>query len=477
MAHRDSGARSGFANGRTRWAGTRDTREPITAGLVAALAAMLMWVAPASAGARSIDVRSAGPGPKEFDHVTVQQFGPRHPQKVLVLMPGTAGGAGDFTAIGKTLTKKVKGLAVWSIDRRSQVLEDTGEFKRALAGKVTPQQAFDYYLGWITNGGKPADHFNFLDTSTVPFAKHWGMKTALQDARKVVKKARKGGAGKVYIGGHSLGASLAAAYGAWDFNGHPGYKDVDGIVMIDGGLLGSFDAYDKQQAQEQVAKLDETPFLDLLNVGEPEAAGLFAEAGAIFAKLEPNEPGTTLANYPLLPADFKPPVPATNLANFAYAFDRDTSPAALALLHVNAGHLATSGDPRGWVDGGVTSAADLVDGFAQEPANGVEWYFPLRLTIDTNGANRMKQDPAARYLGLRLTHTNQINVPIYAFQSDLTDGAVLRGAKRLVKRARTTKKQATLVNGDPRYSHLDPLLAAPKKNKFDKTVAKFLKRH
>ncbi len=143
-------------------------------------------------------------------------------------------------------------------------------------------------------------------------------------------------------------------------------------------------------------------------------------------------------------------MPATNLANFAYAFDRDTSPAALALLHVNAGHLATSGDPRGWVDGGVTSAADLADGFAQEPANGVEWYFPLRLTIDTNGANRMKQDPAARYLGLRLTHTNQINVPIYAFQSDLTDGAVLRGAKRLVKRARTTKKQATLVNGDPR---------------------------
>ncbi len=90
---------------------------------------------------------------------------------------------------------------------------------------------------------------------------------------------------------------------------------------------------------------------------------------------------------------------------------------------------------------------------------------------------QLVRDPAARYLGLRLTHTNQINVPIYAFQSDLTDGAVLRGAKRLVKRARTTKKQATLVNGDPRYSHLDPLLAAPKKNKFDKTVAKFLKRH
>ena len=53
-------------------------------------------------------------------------------------------------------------------------------------------------------------------------------------------------------------------------------------------------------------------------------------------------PATTLQGYPLLPAEFKPPVPATNRAVFGYAFDRDTSPPELGLLHVNAGGLAAS---------------------------------------------------------------------------------------------------------------------------------------
>ena len=50
-------------------------------------------------------------------------------------------------------------------------------------------------------------------------------------------------------------------------------------------------------------------------------------------------------------------------------------------------------------------------------------------------------------------------MPIYAFQTDLTDGGVLRGARALVKRAKTTKKQALLVDGEEQQSHLDPLTA------------------
>jgi hypothetical protein len=444
-----------------------------------AIAAVALAAAATSASARELQVPSRGPGPEQFDSVIVQQYGPKKPDQVLVLMPGTSGGAGDFTANAKELVKKVDGLAVWNLDRRSQVLEDTSRFKQALAGDISPDDAFNYYLGWLTNGGQPADHYQFLDTSTVPFAKRWGMKVALKDARQVVKKAREkvGKKGEVFLGGHSLGASLSAAYAAWDFDGKPGYKDVDGIVMIDGGLLGSFDAYNLEQAEEQVATLPQEPFLDLIGTGIPEAAGLFAEAGAIYALKAPDEPSTTLQNFPLLPADFKPPVPATNEAAFAYAFDRDTSPAALALLHVNAGSLAEQGDPRAWVDGGVTTAQDVAAGFGQEPANGVEWFFPRKLTIDTNGADAMKQNAVADYLGLRLEHTDEIDIPIYAFQSDLTDGAVLKGAERLVKRAKTTKKQAMLIDGDPDYSHLDPLLATPGKNEFTKTVAKFLKQN
>ncbi|HEY8002193.1 MAG TPA: hypothetical protein VID76_09660, partial [Solirubrobacterales bacterium] len=444
------------------------------AGMLAVCAAALVVAAPAAAIDKVVTIGSDGPGPEAYDQVYVHQMGPKKADRVLVLMPGTQGGAGDFTLLARDLTKQVDGLQVWSIDRRTQALEDTPVFAQALAGEKSLQEMFDYYLGWITNGGTPAAHFNFLDANTVPFAREWGMATALDDARKVVLAAGKGGR-EVILGGHSLGASLTAAYAAWDFNGKPGYKDVDGLVLIDGGLLGSFDAYDLGQAQQQITDLQTSnPFLDLLGLGIPEAAGLFAEVGGAYARLEPAAAATTIQNYPLLPAEFKPAFPVTNRGLFGYAFDRDTSPAALGLLHINAGRLAATGDPRDWEDGGVTPVARLAETFGQEPVNATEWYFPKRLTIDTNGADQMKMNDVATFLGLRLMHTDQIDVPIYAFQTDLTEGGVLHGAKALVKRAKTTKREALLVNGDPQQSHLDPLTAAPKQNKFLKNLVRFL---
>ena len=130
------------------------------------------------------------------------------------------------------------------------------------------------------------------------------------------------------LGGHSLGASLTAAYAAWDFNGKPGFKDVDGLVLIDGGLLGSFDAYDLAQAQEQIADLQTSnPFIDLFGNGIPESAGLFAEVGGIYARSAPTASAATRCRtFPFLPDAYKPPVPVTNRALFGYDFDRDTSP-------------------------------------------------------------------------------------------------------------------------------------------------------
>jgi hypothetical protein len=74
-------------------------------------------------------------------------------------------------------------------------------------------------------------------------------------------------------------------------------------------------------------------------------------------------------------------------------------------------------------------------------------------------------------------HTTQIDVPIYAFQTDLTDGSVLRGARALVKRAKTSRNQALLVNGAPEQSHLDPLTAAPRKNEFLENLIAFIDPH
>ena len=154
-----------------------------------------------------------------------------------------------------------------------------------------------------------------------------------------------------------------------------------------------------------------------------------------------------------------------------------TSPDSLSIIHVNGGQLASTGDPRDWQDGGITPISRVAELFGAEPSNAVEWYYPRRLNIDTNGADQMRMNDVAKFLGLRLMHTNDIDVPIYAFQSDLTNGGVLKGAKALVKRAKTPKNQSLLVNGAPEQSHLDQLVADPKENEFLKTVVAFLDPH
>ena len=446
----------------------------------ACAAAALAACALASSGSAAVKERVStvatppAPGPAQYNQVTVHEFGPRSADHVLVLMPGTSGGAGDFTLDGRWLARNVPDLQVWAIDRRENALEDTAMFKEGLAGTKSAQEVFDYYLGWL-NGATPPDHYDFLDTSQFGFAREWGMEVALDDVRAVVKRARKQGH-DVILGGHSVGASLAISYAAWDFRGRPGYKDLAGTVLIDGGLLGSFDPYNLAQAQEQVALLaNDSPFIDLLGIGVPEAAGLFAEVGGLFAKLAPTADGSLLQNFPLLPAEFKPAVPATNRAILGYAFDSDTSPDDLSLLHVHSGALDTSVSPADWDDAdSITPVSRIADTFAQEPTNGVEWFFPRKITIDANGADQMRMNDVARFLKLRLEHTREVDLPFYVFQTDDTGGDVLKGARNFIRRTKTTKKQSTLVNREDTTSHLDPLIASPGRNDFLKTVKPFL---
>jgi len=118
----------------------------------------------------------------------------------------------------------------------------------------------------------------------------------------------------------------------------------------------------------------------------------------------------------------------------------------------------------------------LAETFGQEPSNAVEWYFPKRLTIDTNGADQMTNNDVGNFLGLRLSHTRKVNLPLYAIASDLAGAHVLDGARNFIRRSRTTRRESMLVNRNPQISHLDPLTAAPRTNAFLKTVVPFLDR-
>ncbi len=450
-------------------------------------AALSLMIAGSASAAKPTVVKVGSlPGtPAKYNKVFITKYGPSSAKKVLLLIPGTNGGAENFSLVGPELARQVPGLQVWAMDRREQALEDNSMMIKALAGKATPQQALDYYLGWVLNSAQ-SPKFTPLEAKNFAFMKNWGMKMQLEDARAVIRQARKAGK-TVILGGHSLGGSMAAAYAAWDFNGKPGYKEIAGVVAIDGGLTGTFDATDTAEgARTALAKLDVTPanpdgpWANLLGLpGFAWATGPFAQIGALAALKNPNKL-SVLGGFALLPSYLKASFPTTNEGALGYAFDNDTSPKLLSLIQVRAGQLAASGSPRGWQNGEVTPIQNVAKGFAGLPdgTNGVDWYYPSRLNVDTDGASSMDPaNPAAKVLGLRLWHLKDVNIPYYAFQTSLTgsrDG-VVNGAKTFAARSKVPKNGLVIFNAKATTSHLDPLFAAPKTNDFLKSVVPFLR--
>jgi pimeloyl-ACP methyl ester carboxylesterase len=423
------------------------------------LALALAVAAPVHALDRYVPMKAPpGPGPAKYDRVFVKQLGPRGAGTVLVLVPGTNGGAGSIVPVARDIVRRVRGMQVWIVDRREQAFEDTSVFKTG-----DPQRAQDYYLGF---------HYRRVAGEDARFVADWGLKLQLRDLRSVIRRAAAGGR-RVLLGGHSAGASTAVAYAAWDFGGRPGYRDIDGLVLIDGGLLGSFDSADLARAKRELADIRAGKvFLDLLGVGLPEINGIFAQVGALWAYKRPDEP-SVLQQYPALPDFLKPSVRVTNEAGLGFVFDKSTSPAALALIHIRAGRLADSGNPRGWKDGELTPIRRFAKAFAADAPNATEWYYPRRLLLDFDAASSLRQTPATRYLGLRLLHGDEIDGALYAYSTDLTDGRVARGARRLARRSQISR---TTVVDDRKASHLDPLSAAPGRNRFLQTVVPFLRR-
>ncbi|MCW2992621.1 MAG: alpha/beta hydrolase [Conexibacter sp.] len=441
--------------------------------LAAALAAAaLTAVSTASAAETQTTITgwTKAPGPRKFDKLDVTKFGSAKAKTVLVLVPGTNGGRGDFTLTAREIVKDVPGIAVWAVDRRSQQLEDTSVFEQALAGSVTPKAMFDYYAGWIADPSI-TPHYQPPDATKLGFAADWGLRVQLEDVKRVISKAHAGGR-RVLLGGHSLGASVAVAYASWDFDGKPGYKDVDGLVLIDGGLRGSFDTTKNlADAKKRLAAIRKQPFLDLLGLGLPWVTGILAESAAVLAIKDPLGPSVG-QSFSLLPAAFKPPIPATNRGQFGYAFDATTSPKALGLIQVRAGELGPNGD---WVDGEVSPIARVAETFGQEPGNAVEWFYPSRLNLDVDAASPLTENSTAKYLGLRIKYAKQVDLPLYAVQTSLTKGGVLKGAKSFIKLSQSPAKEDELVDASATESHLDPLTAAPATNQYLKTVIPWLK--
>ena len=418
-------------------------------------------------------VQSAGTPPK-YNKVGILKFGSKKARNVLVLNPGTSASAAYFAPLAKDVVQRAKGWQVWSVERRENLLEDHSVLNRVKAGKGSSQELFDYYLGFVTDPSV-TDHFQFIPDAEVGFAHEWGMRTEVQDLHRVVKLAKQRG-GKVVVGGHSLGGTITTAYATWDFKGAPGARGLSGLVYIDGGSRP--ESPTPEEATEQLAALRAgTPWLTFGGIPAPYT-GLFNATGSLAALYWPNE--VNLAwDWPLLPANLKPPVEPTNLAQYGYALDTETSPPGLAAAQGHIGRLAASGSPRGWEQAGeitpIRRFATIFSGNGLKSLDGTAWYHPQRLTLDSSAVASGNANPAQSVFGLRSIHGDDLSkrLRIYAFGASLGGQRVLDAAKLLAQQSDIPRRNLKLVERASTYSHNDPNSASPK-NDFVKYLIPFL---
>ncbi|MPY55901.1 alpha/beta hydrolase [Streptomyces spongiae] len=400
-----------------------------------------------------------GGGPSGTDRVHVLKVGPREARTVLVLVPGGFGAAGDFRLLARDLVEAVPEVQVWAFDRREENLVDR-------AGFDAPDPAAYYLDG----------RYRSQDPAASRYVAGWGLGVAVEDLRAVVRTARQGGRRRVVLGGHSWGATTALAYAAWDFRGDPGCRDLAGLALIDGGVLGAFGGgrpNSPEDVRKRLAAIDGGAVFDMsmaaVKLGDrAESTQIWYQLAGWYAHTDPE--GRSVLQ-PRLPDFLRTPYPITNAALLGTLVDQGFGwPNDIS---VHSGHLAGTGDVRDWVDDGITPISRVAAAYAGPRPTVWEWYWPARLSLDLDVTDSYTDNELARSLGLALRHTAELNVPLYAFETSAYGGAALAAAREVVAGSRIPYG---VYDSDESMNHLDPLFATTAHNSATRTLAAFLTR-
>ena len=414
-------------------------------------------------------------GPKHLDKVFLRKYGPSDAKTILILTPGSPGSQGNYAKLAPWLVQRVPGLGVWAVDRRSNALEDISVFQRDDA-----MSSLRYYLLGESVGGHS---FKPVTGRKAPYIRKWGAEVAMNDLHRVVHAAGRRDR-RVILGGHSAGAVTVPAYAAWSFHGHPGYKDLDGMLQIDGAEFGAFDRYlkgtaysppylTKGQARRGLAEHDKQSAFGIAGDALPVPlwmVGVLPEISCQFALEDPQ--GKSVLQS-IVPKSVRkliglPPEPITNEA-FMGVY---TTNGLASAFQMRTGRLSDHGDPRRWINGPDSSVPSVCATFTQEPGNGLEWYYSARLDVDLFQAMpTLAPTGATRYLGLHPRYLHDVDVPLYAFQTGLSDGGVLRGTKKFIRKSSVGSHW---LYQDLAMGHFDPLEDFPDRNRFIQTVTPWL---
>jgi pimeloyl-ACP methyl ester carboxylesterase len=420
--------------------------------------------------------------PNEFDKTFFVRYSAAKTGKaraVIVLMPGLLGGAANFDRLARGIVSKNPSLEVWAIDRRSNALEDQTVLREAL-NQRDPLIAWRYF---VRDAGQ-SNGFRARDPKDLKFMGFWGLKVHLEDLRRVLQRARDFG-DRVILGGHSLGAVLVSLYAGWDFDGTPGARDIDGLLLLDGvagrtGGNGNLSQRDYQEGtpgpfgirspgRRELEAGTATPYFSAFGFDPSGLAKL--SAAALLASLAPNEdsPGgivlyraSNLAagliggddDYALVNAFSVAAGRADNADVAINGLSLFTGSFALSVTGPAAGAtrvewaVPTPNDPKE-----VTDPIDFATRFYNAQSDFQEWYFPTRLTLDISAVGL--EAPAYARNELRVWHVAQTRVPMLAViggRGIVTDQNAFAPLEQ--KMNRTIE-----VRNLPAFTHLDVLAA------------------
>ena len=368
-------------------------------------------------------------------------------RSVVIAMPGLLAGAASLDGLARGLvSESEEAIEVWVIDRRSNALEDLRGMDTAEVSE-NAEIAAQYYRGEATIDDEA--FAGLISQSELSYMSEWGLATLVGDVHALIgsveedqRKAR------VFLLGHSLGASFAEAYAAWRFeDGTRGVEELAGIVLVDGALsdepiteeeysegfsVGGFPSEGIDEIREDSPTLS-IPFLGVniyIRAEEMALRARFDPEGVVEDSLRDDSLSLLLA----YPRDAVPMF--TNSAAFALPFDDASGALAFARLGV--------GEPVGdtenftsllgdeltrpvladaavvWQDGPESGEASSMEEFTRSftagPTNYAEWYFPARLPLDivASGGARIAEDGWEAAQGLRSFDGALIDAPILA---------------------------------------------------------------
>ena len=252
--------------------------------------------------------RDNGSPPAACDYIRYLRFRPATDNDtpvpvnaVVIMIPGYIGGAGGFSYLARqlvTLAGDAFPVEVWALDRRSNCLEDLTGMAEA-ERTAQPQAALDYYYGNATIHG--AAFAGFYTPQQTPYLSEFGLQLLMQDMQTILAEKIPDPADRkktVFIAGHSMGAELAAAFAAWDFDndsatlGDAGFNNCAGLIGLEGSVGPWASLTTERNYKRRLAELrtPQAPSQSGLTI-TPESMALL-QLLALYASYAPGEEST-----------------------------------------------------------------------------------------------------------------------------------------------------------------------------------------